>query len=232
VQYTAYGEVYLDSNPEFQLVVGFHGGLYDPLTKLVHFTQRDYDVLAGRWTSPDYSIWHKIGKDPAPFNLYMFKNNNPLSDMLDVKNYVTGRLLTYTSCCSCWILLDDYFGIYSLKIRFQISQVLLEIFQKRDTDKRVVFVQWKQVKLYLRLDTVSDRQCSGETMKHVLQMTQLLKAVQNNGWVTETNTFCFLWQKSEFINLRICLKRSRTSRGYIPADHFYVLPYDCLAECL
>uniref|UniRef100_A0A673BQL3 Teneurin-2 n=1 Tax=Sphaeramia orbicularis TaxID=375764 RepID=A0A673BQL3_9TELE len=89
VQYTAYGEVYLDSNPEFQLVVGFHGGLYDPLTKLVHFTQRDYDVLAGRWTSPDYSIWPKIGKDPSPFNLYMFKNNNPLSDMLDVKNYVT-----------------------------------------------------------------------------------------------------------------------------------------------
>uniref|UniRef100_A0A672JS44 Teneurin-2 n=1 Tax=Salarias fasciatus TaxID=181472 RepID=A0A672JS44_SALFA len=89
VQYTAYGEVYLDSNPEFPLVVGFHGGLYDPLTKLVHFTQRDYDVLAGRWTSPDYSIWPKIGKDPSPFNLYMFKNNNPLSDMLDVKNYVT-----------------------------------------------------------------------------------------------------------------------------------------------
>ncbi|XP_057705538.1 teneurin-2 isoform X7 [Corythoichthys intestinalis] len=89
VQYTAYGEVYLDSNPEFQLVVGFHGGLYDALTKLVHFTQRDYDVLAGRWTSPDYSIWPKIGKDPSPFNLYMFKNNNPLSDMLDVKNYVT-----------------------------------------------------------------------------------------------------------------------------------------------
>ncbi|XP_047440563.1 teneurin-2 isoform X4 [Mugil cephalus] len=89
VQYTPYGEVYLDSNPEFPLVVGFHGGLYDPLTKLVHFTQRDYDVLAGRWTSPDYTIWPKIGKDPSPFNLYMFKNNNPLSDMLDVKNYVT-----------------------------------------------------------------------------------------------------------------------------------------------
>lgn len=91
VQYTAYGEVYLDSNPEFQLVIGFHGGLYDPLTKLVHFTQRDYDVLAGRWTSPDYSMWSKIGKDPSPFNLYMFKNNNPLSDMLDIKNYVTGK---------------------------------------------------------------------------------------------------------------------------------------------
>ncbi|XP_069052190.1 teneurin-2 isoform X2 [Lepisosteus oculatus] len=89
LQYTAYGEIYHDSNPEFQMVVGFHGGLYDPLTKLVHFMQRDYDVLAGRWTSPDYTTWQKIGKEPAPFNLYMFKNNNPLSETLDLKNYVT-----------------------------------------------------------------------------------------------------------------------------------------------
>ncbi|XP_071426720.1 teneurin-2 isoform X9 [Pithys albifrons albifrons] len=89
LQYTAYGEIYYDSNPDFQLVIGFHGGLYDPLTKLVHFTQRDYDVLAGRWTSPDYTMWKKIGQEPAPFNLYMFKSNNPLSNELDLKNYVT-----------------------------------------------------------------------------------------------------------------------------------------------
>uniref|UniRef100_A0A8C3RGT8 Teneurin-2 n=1 Tax=Cyanoderma ruficeps TaxID=181631 RepID=A0A8C3RGT8_9PASS len=89
LQYTAYGEIYYDSNPDFQLVIGFHGGLYDPLTKLVHFTQRDYDVLAGRWTSPDYTMWKKIGNEPAPFNLYMFKSNNPLSNELDLKNYVT-----------------------------------------------------------------------------------------------------------------------------------------------
>uniref|UniRef100_A0A8C6QCF5 Teneurin transmembrane protein 2 n=1 Tax=Nannospalax galili TaxID=1026970 RepID=A0A8C6QCF5_NANGA len=89
LQYTAYGEIYYDSNPDFQMVIGFHGGLYDPLTKLVHFTQRDYDVLAGRWTSPDYTMWRNVGKEPAPFNLYMFKSNNPLSNELDLKNYVT-----------------------------------------------------------------------------------------------------------------------------------------------
>uniref|UniRef100_A0A2K6JWZ4 Teneurin-2 n=1 Tax=Rhinopithecus bieti TaxID=61621 RepID=A0A2K6JWZ4_RHIBE len=89
LQYTAYGEIYFDSNPDFQMVIGFHGGLYDPLTKLVHFTQRDYDVLAGRWTSPDYTMWKNVGKEPAPFNLYMFKSNNPLSSELDLKNYVT-----------------------------------------------------------------------------------------------------------------------------------------------
>ncbi|KAM4037016.1 teneurin-2 isoform 1-T1 [Anomaloglossus baeobatrachus] len=89
LQYTPFGEIYFDSNPNFQLIIGFHGGLYDPLTKLVHFAQRDYDVLAGRWISPDYTTWRKIGRDPAPFNLYMFKNNNPLSTEMDLKNYVT-----------------------------------------------------------------------------------------------------------------------------------------------
>uniref|UniRef100_A0A8C4LXV5 Teneurin-2 n=1 Tax=Equus asinus asinus TaxID=83772 RepID=A0A8C4LXV5_EQUAS len=93
LQYTAYGEIYYDSNPDFQMVIGFHGGLYDPLTKLVHFTQRDYDVLAGRWTSPDYTVWKNVGKEPAPFNLYMFKSNNPLKififvSTIDVKSWL------------------------------------------------------------------------------------------------------------------------------------------------
>lgn len=48
VMYTAYGEVYFDSNPDFVLVIGFHGGLYDPLTRLLHFGEKDYDISAGR----------------------------------------------------------------------------------------------------------------------------------------------------------------------------------------
>ncbi|XP_014386883.1 PREDICTED: teneurin-3 [Myotis brandtii] len=89
IQYTAYGEIYFDSNIDFQLVIGFHGGLYDPLTKLIHFGERDYDILAGRWTTPDIEIWRRIGRDPAPFNLYMFRNNNPASKIHDVKDYIT-----------------------------------------------------------------------------------------------------------------------------------------------
>uniref|UniRef100_A0A671KPQ0 Teneurin-3 n=1 Tax=Sinocyclocheilus anshuiensis TaxID=1608454 RepID=A0A671KPQ0_9TELE len=85
VQYTAYGEIYFDSNPDFQLVIGFHGGLYDPLTRLLHFGERDYDIQAGRWTTPDISTWTRVGKDPAPFNLYMFCNNNPISKVHEVK---------------------------------------------------------------------------------------------------------------------------------------------------
>ncbi|XP_071263479.1 teneurin-3 isoform X4 [Salvelinus alpinus] len=89
VQYTAYGEVYFDSNPDFVLVIGFHGGLYDPLTRLLHFGDRDYDIPAGRWTTPDIGTWTRVGKDPAAFNLYMFRNNNPVSKVHEVKEYVT-----------------------------------------------------------------------------------------------------------------------------------------------
>ncbi|XP_073710432.1 teneurin-3 isoform X5 [Misgurnus anguillicaudatus] len=89
VHYTAYGEVYSDSNPDIQLVIGFHGGLYDPVTKLLHFGVRDYDIMSGRWTAPDFMLWEKIGKDPGPFNLYMFRNNNPISKVQNVREYLT-----------------------------------------------------------------------------------------------------------------------------------------------
>uniref|UniRef100_H3CII2 Teneurin transmembrane protein 3 n=1 Tax=Tetraodon nigroviridis TaxID=99883 RepID=H3CII2_TETNG len=89
VMYTAYGEVYFDSNPDFVLVIGFHGGLYDPLTRLLHFGEKDYDISAGRWTTPDISIWTRVAKDPQPFNLYMFRGNNPISKVHQIKDYVT-----------------------------------------------------------------------------------------------------------------------------------------------
>ncbi|XP_060682599.1 teneurin-4 isoform X5 [Hemiscyllium ocellatum] len=89
LSYTAYGEIYMDTNPAFQLIVGYHGGLYDPLTKLVHFGRRDYDVLSGRWTAPDHDVWNHLSDSLVPFNLYMFKNNNPVSNMQDIKCYMT-----------------------------------------------------------------------------------------------------------------------------------------------
>ncbi|XP_036392110.1 teneurin-4 isoform X1 [Megalops cyprinoides] len=90
ILHTAYGEVYLDTNPSFQLIVGYQGGLYEPLTKLVHMGRRDYDVLAGRWTTPDHDIWRRLnGNNIVPFNLYMFKNNNPISNSQDIKCFMT-----------------------------------------------------------------------------------------------------------------------------------------------
>ncbi|XP_058886964.1 teneurin-4 isoform X7 [Acipenser ruthenus] len=92
ILHTAYGEVYMDTNPSFQLIIGYQGGLYEPLTKLVHMGKRDYDVLAGRWTTPDHGIWRRLNSNKnnvMPFNLYMFKNNNPISNSQETKCYMT-----------------------------------------------------------------------------------------------------------------------------------------------
>ncbi|CAG12791.1 unnamed protein product [Tetraodon nigroviridis] len=90
ILHTAFGEVYLDTNPSFQLIIGYQGGLYEPLSRLVHMGKRDYDVLAGRWTTPNLEIWKRLNsKHIAPFNMYMFKNNNPLSNNEEIKCYMT-----------------------------------------------------------------------------------------------------------------------------------------------
>ncbi|XP_063060855.1 teneurin-4 isoform X2 [Engraulis encrasicolus] len=88
--HTAFGEVYVDTNPSFQLIIGYQGGIYEPMTRLVHMGRRDYDSLAGRWTTPDIEVWQRLnGNNIAPFNLYMFKNNNPLSNNRETKCYMT-----------------------------------------------------------------------------------------------------------------------------------------------
>lgn len=91
IRYTPYGDVYLDSNPAFALPFGFHGGLYDPLTRLVRIGRRDYDTVAGRWTTPNHDLWAEISEDPKPFNLYTFKNNNPLGNVQDVIKLTSGE---------------------------------------------------------------------------------------------------------------------------------------------
>ncbi|XP_066570780.1 teneurin-1 [Amia ocellicauda] len=89
ILYTPYGDIYQDSNPKFQIIIGFHGGLYEPLTKLVHLGRRDYDVIAGRWTTPNYNLWNELSVNPKPFNLYSFKNNYPVGDLQEVTQYTT-----------------------------------------------------------------------------------------------------------------------------------------------
>uniref|UniRef100_A0AAQ4S417 Teneurin-4 n=1 Tax=Gasterosteus aculeatus aculeatus TaxID=481459 RepID=A0AAQ4S417_GASAC len=90
ILHTAFGEVYLDTNPSLQLIIGYQGGLYEPLSRLLHMGRRDYDVLAGRWTTPNHDVWKRLNSNHiVPFNLYMFKNNNPLSNNEEIKCYMT-----------------------------------------------------------------------------------------------------------------------------------------------
>ncbi|WP_434113447.1 PKD domain-containing protein [Methylocaldum sp. GT1TLB] len=73
LDYDAWGQVILDTNPGFQ-PFGYAGGLYDRDTGLVRFGARDYDPETGRWTT----------KDPIRFaggdtNLYGYVLNDPVN---------------------------------------------------------------------------------------------------------------------------------------------------------
>jgi RHS repeat-associated protein len=73
LDYDAFGNVVVDTNPGFQ-PFGFAGGLYDADTGLVRFGHRDYDAETGRWTA----------KDPLAFragdtNLYGYLFNDPIN---------------------------------------------------------------------------------------------------------------------------------------------------------
>jgi len=73
LDYDVWGQVTLDTNPGFQ-PFGFAGGLYDPRTGLVRFGARDYDPVAGRWTTRDPALF---GGGAA--NLYGYALNDPVN---------------------------------------------------------------------------------------------------------------------------------------------------------
>ncbi len=73
LDYDAFGNVLLDTNPAFQ-PFGFVGGLYDPATRLLRFGVRDYDSETGRWTAKD-----PIGVTSTEPNLYRYCYNDPVN---------------------------------------------------------------------------------------------------------------------------------------------------------
>ncbi len=78
MEYDAFGNVVLDTQPGFQ-PFGFAGGLFDSETKLVRFGARDYDAEIGRWTSKD-----PIGFAGRDANLYGYVFGEPIN-LIDSK---------------------------------------------------------------------------------------------------------------------------------------------------
>jgi len=70
-----WGALLHDSNPSFELELGFAGGIQDAATGFVRFGRRDYDPLSGRWLSPDPA--HLAG---GSINLYRYAENDPISN--------------------------------------------------------------------------------------------------------------------------------------------------------
>ncbi|MGX2029945.1 PKD domain-containing protein [Methylocaldum gracile] len=73
LDYDAWGQVILDTNPGFQ-PFGFSGGLYDRDTGLVRFGARDYDPETGRWTAKD-----PIRFEGGDANLYAYVLDDPIN---------------------------------------------------------------------------------------------------------------------------------------------------------
>ena len=73
IDYDAFGNEVLNTNPDFQ-PFGYAGGLYAEQTKLVRFGARDYDASIGRWTNKD-----PIGFGGGLSNLYEYVVNDPLN---------------------------------------------------------------------------------------------------------------------------------------------------------
>ncbi|NQT82236.1 hypothetical protein HQ563_04390 [bacterium] len=74
VDYDAFGNVFNDTNPAFDICFGFAGGMADPDHRLIRFGARDYQPAAGRWTSKDPILF--IGRAS---NLYVYTGNDPVN---------------------------------------------------------------------------------------------------------------------------------------------------------
>ncbi|XP_076273630.1 teneurin transmembrane protein Ten-m isoform X3 [Rhynchophorus ferrugineus] len=88
IRRTPFGNIILDSNPDFYLPVDFHGGIYDPNTKLVYINKRFYDPVVGQWVTPS---WEKLASKlttPTDIFIYRFLNNDPINAKLTT-NYMT-----------------------------------------------------------------------------------------------------------------------------------------------
>lgn len=86
IDYDEWGNVRADSASGFQ-PFGFAGGLHDGDLKLVRFGARDYDPVAGRWTSKD-----PIGFRGNDLNLYAYVSDRPI-DLVDPAGLLGAPLL-------------------------------------------------------------------------------------------------------------------------------------------
>lgn len=89
LEWDAFGNVVADSNPGFDLPVGFAGGLRDPLTGFTRFGLRDYEPASGRWVSRDPALF-----EGRQANLYAYVSNDPVN-MVDFGGAMSGGASAY-----------------------------------------------------------------------------------------------------------------------------------------
>ncbi len=74
VEYDAWGTTTSDSNPSFDLPIGFAGGIADEAAGLVRFGYRDYEPRTGRWSARDLGLFAG-----GQANLYSYVEEDPVN---------------------------------------------------------------------------------------------------------------------------------------------------------
>ncbi|XP_024943143.1 teneurin-m isoform X4 [Cephus cinctus] len=96
---TPFGKIIKDTNPDFYLPIDFHGGLFDPNTKLVYLNKRLYDPTVGQWMTP---AWEQMANElttPTDIFIYRFRNNDPINLKQNVE---------YMTDLASWLKLYGY----------------------------------------------------------------------------------------------------------------------------
>ncbi|XP_018579833.1 teneurin-m isoform X3 [Anoplophora glabripennis] len=88
IRRTPFGNIILDTNPDFYLPVDFHGGILDPNTKLIYINKRLYDPAVGQWMTPNWEQLATKLTTPTDVFIYRFHNNDPINSKLSI-NYMT-----------------------------------------------------------------------------------------------------------------------------------------------
>ncbi|KAL6256891.1 hypothetical protein P5V15_011826 [Pogonomyrmex californicus] len=96
---TPFGKIIKDTNPDFYLPIDFHGGLFDPNTKLIYLNKRLYDPTVGQWMTP---AWEQMANElttPTDIFIYRFRNNDPINFKQNVE---------YMTDLASWLKLYGY----------------------------------------------------------------------------------------------------------------------------
>ncbi|XP_063992271.1 teneurin-m isoform X2 [Diachasmimorpha longicaudata] len=96
---TPFGKIIKDTNPDFYLPIDFHGGLFDPNTKLIYLNKRLYDPTVGQWMTP---AWEQMANElttPTDIFIYRFRNNDPINLKQNVE---------YMTDMNSWLKLYGY----------------------------------------------------------------------------------------------------------------------------
>lgn len=90
LEFSAFGQVMLDSNPAMRIPIGFQGGIVLPHGSFVYTRSgRIYHPLIVQYLNPDWERVQGVIKSPLDLFVYRFANNDPINRKQEDLEYMT-----------------------------------------------------------------------------------------------------------------------------------------------